>query len=256
MFKTIEDAKAISLVKLNDKYFILNIEANKLIKEIKPGQFLELAISNTPEVFLRRPFSIHDVNEKENIIKLLIQIVGKGTHSLSKIKAGEFVNIIYPLGKGFSYEHIKQNALLVGGGCGIAPLLFLAKKLHERKIDVDIIIGVRSSTDIIEIEEYKKYGNVYITTEDGSVGTKGFVTQHEIFSNLKKYEQIYSCGPEAMMKAVSKRAKESNVICEVSLENTMACGIGACLCCITPTINGNLCVCTEGPVFNSNDLLW
>jgi dihydroorotate dehydrogenase electron transfer subunit len=107
------------------------------------------------------------------------------------------------------------------------------------------------------VDEYAKYGNLYFTTENGSLGEKGFVTQHSVFQNrLENYDKIYACGPDAMMKAIAKEAKKANVFCEVSLENLMACGFGVCLCCIEPTVKGNLCVCTEGPVFNINDLKW
>ncbi len=256
MPKYIDTAKVISVIKLNNNYFILNLQVNNNVNEIKPGQFLELAVPNTSEVFLRRPFSIHDVDEKNNVIKLLIQVVGKGTRSLLNLRPNDNVNIIYPLGNGFKIEHLKHNALLIGGGCGVAPLLLLAKHLHKKNIKIDILIGVKTTDDLIEIEEYKKYGNIYITTEDGTIGTKGYVIHHEIMQKLSKYELIFTCGPEVMMKAVAKRANENNIPCQVSLENTMACGIGVCLCCVTPTIYGNLCVCTEGPIFNSKDLLW
>jgi len=256
MAKQVIDAKVLANHKLNNKYFVLLIKPKKKLELIQPGQFLQLTVPNAPEVFLRRPISIHDVNYENNTISLLIQIVGKGTQKLSLLDKGNVVNIIYPLGKGYSTIEKGQKALLVGGGCGIAPLLYLAKVLKKEGIDEDIIIGFKSKEDIIEYELYNSIAPTFVTTEDGSMGEKGFVTSHSIFSSLGKYGKIYTCGPEVMMKAVAKRAKEAGVECEVSLENTMACGIGACLCCVTPTVNGHQCVCTEGPVFNSKELLW
>ncbi|MCX7862687.1 MAG: dihydroorotate dehydrogenase electron transfer subunit [Bacteroidales bacterium] len=255
MPKVVEETTIVKKLVLNHRYFILELQTHKPLQHIIAGQFVQILVPNNSTVFLRRPFSIHDITNDEHL-RILIQIVGKATFSLSQLSENQTLNIIYPLGKGFHFNHLKNNALLIGGGCGVAPLLLLARQISKLGIHPDIIIGTKSVTDLIEIDEYKKYGEVYITTEDGSVGTKGYVTQHQIFNNLQKYEQIYACGPEAMMKAVSKKASEHNVPCQVSLENTMACGIGACLCCITPTIKGNLCVCTEGPVFNSNELLW
>lgn len=255
MPKVVSDALVVKKQILNNKYFILELNPFTVADSIEAGQFLQLLIPHTNDVFLRRPFSIHDVTENHHI-RLLVQVVGKGTQALQHVIEGEVLNIIYPLGNGFSFSHLQNKALLVGGGCGVAPLLLLARKINKMGIVPDIIIGTKSKADLIEIEEYQKLGNVFITTEDGSEGTKGYVTHHAIFERLEFYEQIYACGPEVMMKAVAKRAKEKSVPCQVSLENTMACGIGACLCCITPSVNGNVCVCTEGPVFNSTELLW
>jgi len=161
------------------------------------------------------------------------------------------------LGKGFTYPHKNDKILLIGGGSGVAPMLFLAKESGLNKDNVSLLLGARKKDDHINVEEYKRYGNLYFTTEDGTMGEQGFVTQHTVFqNNLKSFDKIYACGPDAMMKAVAREAKKSNVFCEVSLENLMACGFGVCLCCIEPTVKGNLCVCTEGPVFNINDLKW
>lgn len=256
MAKQVVDAEIIQTKFLNNKYFTLDIKPYEKLEKIQAGQFLQLTVPNGNEVFLRRPISIHDVDYDANIITLLIQIVGKGTKKLSLLSQGDLVNIIYPLGKGYSIINKSQKALLIGGGCGIAPLLYLAKELKKEGIYQDIIIGFKSKNEVIEYELYKALAHTFVTTEDGSMGEKGFVTSHSLFSSLNKYDKIYTCGPEVMMKAVAKRAKEAGVECEVSLENTMACGIGACLCCVTPTVHGHQCVCTEGPVFNSKELLW
>jgi len=212
------------------------------------------------------------VDFSHNFIKFFIQKVGKGTEQLSKFKSGDTVDVIFPLGNGFTVHgerqtangNVPQNpplalrpspfALLVGGGCGIAPLLYLAKILNQNGTQPTILIGGRSKKNIFRVEEYVKYGNVLLITEDGSLSEKGLITQHSIF-NQQKFDQIYCCGPEAMMKAVGKLAIEKNIPCQISLENTMACGIGACLCCVAKTVDGHVCVCTEGPVFDVTKLI-
>jgi dihydroorotate dehydrogenase electron transfer subunit len=144
--------------------------------------------------------------------------------------------------------------LLVGGGVGIAPLLYLGSKLKEKGINCHFLLGGRSKDNLLQLELFSEYGKVYTTTEDGTHGEKGFVTNHSVLST--KFDFIYTCGPTPMMKAVANFAKQNNIECEVSLENTMACGFGACLCCVTDSIDGHVCVCTEGPVFNISKLKW
>jgi len=256
MKKYIHDLEIVNNKRLSESYYLLELSYNHPLPEILPGQFAEVAISGTDTVFLRRPLSIHDVNYKKNSLSLLVQIVGKGTKHLANISIGQTINVIYPLGKGFQLIKPKEKAFLIGGGCGIAPLLYLARHLKAIGIEVSTLIGVKSNEYLIEIENYKQFGKVFITTEDGSEGTKGFVINHPVFNSLNSYKKIYTCGPEVMMKAIAKRALEAGVECEVSLENTMACGIGACLCCVTETKEGNKCVCTEGPVFNIKELVW
>ena len=255
MAKRIEDLKVIRNKRLNDDFFIIELSGNGKIPEFKPGQFVQVRVDGSPETFLRRPISIHDVDYEGNTFKLLIQIAGKGTKALSRLESGDILNLIYPLGNSFSLPPVDERVLLVGGGCGIAPLLFLGKYLKSNGNIPDILLGFRNSGRIIEFEEYQKIGNVFVTTEDGSMGEKGYVTSHSAFLK-NKYDRIYCCGPDSMMKAIASYCKIKNLICEVSLENLMACGIGVCLCCIVDTVNGNLCTCTDGPVFNVNDLKW
>jgi dihydroorotate dehydrogenase electron transfer subunit len=255
MAKRIEDLKVIENKRLNNDFFILKLSGESKIPEFKPGQFVQVRVDGSSETFLRRPISIHDVDYGTNTFKLLIQIAGKGTEKLSKLVKGDTLNLIYPLGNSFSLPYTNENVLLVGGGCGIAPLLFLGKYLVANGIKPDILLGFRSSERIIEFEEYLKVGKVYLTTEDGSMGEKGYVSTHSIFST-NTYNRIYCCGPDKMMRAMADYSKSRDITCEVSLENLMACGIGVCLCCIVGTVKGNLCTCTEGPIFNVNDLKW
>jgi dihydroorotate dehydrogenase electron transfer subunit len=183
------------------------------------------------------------------------------------MQVGETLNIVYPLGNGFtlpekavmsSEERAEtphhQRIILIGGGAGTAPLLYLGKQLHDLGYQPTFLLGGRTINHLLQLAEFEKYGEVHTTTEDGSHGEKGFVTNHSVLTS--KYSQIYVCGPKPMMVAVAKYAKQHDIPCEVSLENKMACGIGACLCCVEKTTFGNSCVCTAGPVFNINHLTW
>ena len=148
-----------------------------------------------------------------------------------------------------------HKALLVGGGVGVAPLLYLGAQMKEQGVEPTFLLGARTANDLLMLDEFKKYGRVCVTTEDGSEGEKGFVTNHSLLQQ-EHFDMIYTCGPTPMMKAVARYAKEKGIACEASLENLMACGLGACLCCVEKTTEGNLCVCKDGPVFNINRLLW
>jgi len=255
MAKFIDDLKVIENKRLNNDFFVLELSGNNKIPAFKPGQFAQVKVDDSPGTFLRRPISIHDVDYEKNSFKILIQIVGTGTEKLSHLKNGDNLNLIYPLGNSFSIPGPNEKVLIVGGGCGIAPLLFLGKYFKENGCIPDILLGFRNSARIIEFEEYREIGEVFVTTEDGSMGEKGYVTRHSVLSE-RKYDRICCCGPEVMMKAMAAYSKKHNIICEVSLENLMACGIGACLCCVVDTVKGNLCTCIDGPIFNINDLKW
>lgn len=255
MAKRIDFLEIIENKSVNSDIFILKLLSASELPEMKPGQFVQVKIDGSPETFLRRPFSVHDVDYRQKILKLLVQIAGKGTERLSLVKKGDKLNIIYPLGNSFTPPEAGKKSLLIGGGCGIAPLLFLGKYLKSNNYMLDTLLGFRNSTRVIEFEEYRKLGSVFLSTEDGSGGEKGFVTDHSIL-NSAKYDKVFCCGPELMMKAVASWCRNRQVQCEVSLEHLMGCGIGACLCCVVDTVKGNLCSCIDGPVFNINDLKW
>lgn len=254
--KKITDFKVIENKQLNQDTFVLQLQSNEKLEQILPGQFVECRIDNNPNVMLRRPLSIHNVDTDKNIIELFIKIVGNGTKELQKSKYGDTLNVIYPLGNSFSI-HKNKKVLLAGGGCGVAPLLYLARELKENNCEVDILMGAKTKADILEIERYEALGRVDGTTEDGSYGKKGMIISHDwLQDSIKKYDYIYTCGPNIMMKHIAAIAEKNNIPCEVSLENTMACGIGACLCCVTNTTDGHKCVCTDGPVFDSKTIKW
>lgn len=234
----------------------LLLQSDEPLEEIKAGQFVQVRVDDAQHTYLRRPISIHDVDYKNRTITLLVQRIGEGSNKIADTELNDTLNIIYPLGNGFTIPEDKnQKAILVGGGIGIAPLYYLGKMLKEKGIEPQFLLGGRSMSDLIMLEDFEAVGKVYITTNDGSLGEEGFVTQHSIWKE-KKFDMIYTCGPKPMMMALTKMARENNIDCEVSLENLMACGLGACLCCVENTIEGHVCVCKEGPVININKLLW
>ena len=254
--KVVRDLKVVQTIHLNRRHFILELLAPDKLPLILPGQFSQALVTGSPSTFLRRPFSIHSVDYGRNTLRLLVQIKGEGTRHLSLLKAGDTLNLIYPLGNSFSLPATK-DVLLVGGGCGVAPLLFLAQFLNQNNIHPTILLGFRTSEEVSEIEEYSKYGKVLVTTDDGTAGEKGLVVDHPVLQRESiPFKKIFCCGPDAMMKAIARMAWMHKTDCEVSLENTMACGFGVCLCCVTPTDKGNERVCVEGPVFNIKRLPW
>lgn len=254
--KVIRDLKVVRYEQLNSRHFLLDLYSEEELPVILPGQFVQVLVENSPSTFLRRPFSIHQVDTGKKILRLLIQIKGEGTRHLGKLREGDFLNLIFPLGNSFSIPTVRE-VLLIGGGCGVAPLLFLAQFLHQSGIRPAILVGFRTREEVSELEEYGRYGEVFVTTDDGTFGEKGLVVDHSILQKEKlPFKKIYCCGPDAMMKAVSGIADMHGIDCEVSLENMMACGFGVCLCCVTPTDKGNERVCMEGPVFNTKRLKW
>ncbi len=256
MKKYISDLRVNENIRLHPNYYLLKLTQEDELPEMFPGQFVEMKVEGSPTTFLRRPISINYVDREKNELWLLIQIAGEGTKKMSTLKIGDTVNLIYPLGNSFSLpEDQTKKVLLIGGGVGTAPMLFWGSYLKSQGYKPVFLIGARSAGDLLQLENFATFGDVYTTTEDGSAGEKGYVTQHSI---LKKgdFSRIYTCGPKPMMVAVASYAKSSGIPCEVSLENTMACGIGACLCCIENTSEGNVCVCKDGPVFNIEKLTW
>ena len=255
--KYILDLEVTSVQHPSPRYLLLTATLpGAQLPEMLPGQFAQLRIDDSKETFLRRPISIHMVDREKNEISFLVQMVGAGTRSLSSKKPGDVLNAVLPLGNGFTMpQSADEKVLLVGGGVGIAPLLYMGKEMQRKGIKPTFLLGARSKADLLRLDEYRDAGDVYLTTEDGSEGEKGFVTQHSILSS-EKFTSIAVCGPKPMMMAVARYASANNIPCEVSLENMMACGLGACLCCVEDTTEGHVCVCKEGPVFPIEKLKW
>lgn len=255
MKKVITDLILKEVERLNANCVMLKMRSETPMPVVRPGQFAELRIDDTPGVMLRRPISIHGFDADKNEMDFLVQLVGKGTRWLGNLHPGDIVNTLFPLGNGFTMPTDKNaKLLLVGGGVGCAPLYHLATELKKGGYDFTILIGARSADDLYRRKAYEALGRVEYTTEDGSLGEKGYVTNHSLLN--EKFTQIYTCGPKPMMLAVAAYARKNSIPCEVSLENKMACGLGACLCCVEDTKEGHKCVCTDGPVFSIDELKW
>lgn len=241
---------------LNAKYTLLKTTYNTPLPIPLPGQFVEVRIDNTPQVMLRRPISINFFDVSNNELWLLVAAIGPGTQWLASRQKGDTINCMLPLGNTFTPPVSNQErCLLVGGGVGVAPMLMMGKAIYDLGGKPVFLLGARTANDLLELEMFRKYGEVFLTTEDGSAGEKGYVTQHSVLRQ-ENFDRIYTCGPKPMMVAVAQYAQKASTPCEASLENLMACGIGACLCCVEKTTRGNICVCKEGPVMNTQELLW
>lgn len=216
-----------------------------------PGQFVEFGIA-TPGVLLNRPYSIFGADESH--LYLLVKTVGKGSQALASSTPGTRATAIGPLGRGFSTS--AERPLLVGGGVGIAPIVFLAREYARKGVRPTVIIGLRTLPDPFFYECFVDVADLAICTDDGTAGFHGLVTDCPAFSP-GEFDIVQTCGPTPMMKAVGQRASQAGVECQVSLENKMACGLGACLCCVQDMADGQRhCVCTDGPVFNFNEVKW
>lgn len=223
-----------------------------VLPPVVPGQFVEVRVE-VPGVLLRRPISVCNVSGNE--LWLLVRRAGKATSELCDMGEGAVFNVILALGNGFSMPERGKRVLLVGGGVGIAPMLYYSRKLSENGVDVSALIASKTRDELMLVDDLKKAGQVYVATDDGSEGHKGFAATHPIL--CEKWDLVACCGPLMMMKSVASVCREQGNRCEVSLENLMACGLGACLCCVESTVDkGNVCVCKEGPVFDVNVLKW
>ena len=259
---------------LHARYVFLKLTYERPLPPMCPGQFVEVRVDGSPTTFLRRPISINFVDYERNELWLLVATVGDGTRQLARLKAGDKLNCMFPLGHGFaSYSDIAPvkpegatRFLLVGGGVGVAPLLYQGAMLAQPGNDADVsfLLGARTASDLLLLGEFEKYGRVLVTTEDGSAGERGFVTDHSVLKG-ESFDMVQCCGPTPMMKAVVRYAWQVGVECQVSLENMMACGLGACLCCVEKILQReadgseavhNVCVCKDGPVFSKEQVTW
>lgn len=212
-----------------------------------PGQFINIELDG---FYLRRPISICEYDEKS--IKIIYKVVGEGTDTLSKYDAGKKLDVLTGLGNGYDTTLCQNNALLIGGGVGTPPMYMLCKKLINEGKKVYVVLGFNSKEDVFYEEEFKKLGaNVYVTTVDGSYGVKGFVT--DVIKDLNDYTYFYACGPEPMLRAVYDVTTTSG---ELSFEERMGCGFGACMGCSCKTKYGNKRICVDGPVLKKEEIIW
>lgn len=256
MKKYVLDLTVSAVERINEKYVLIRLADDKPLPDMLPGQFVEVRVDNSPTTFLRRPISISFVDRSRNEIWLLVAAIGDGTRAMASLAVGSRLNCLLPLGNGFTMpSSASERVLLVGGGVGVAPLLYMGAEMRRCGCEPTFLLGARRSADLLLLDHFRRYGRVFVTTEDGSAGERGFVTNHSVLQS-EHFDRIQTCGPKPMMVAVARYAAAAGIDCEASLENMMACGVGACLCCVEKTTEGNLCVCKEGPVFNINKLLW
>ncbi|MFH1904995.1 MAG: dihydroorotate dehydrogenase electron transfer subunit [bacterium] len=258
--------------KVSSHCYKMTFESKEIACRVKPGQFLHIKCSDTYDPLLRRPISVHSI--ENNIIGILYKVIGRGTGLLSKKTSGEPIDVIGPLGNGFDYQLISncQLPILVGGGIGIAPLYFLAQRLVERGSNITVLIGASNKCNIFCIDELKKLGcKVKVSTDDGSAGISGTVVdllKKELVPLNSKFKiqnskfKIFTCGPVPMLKQVNQLVCKYNVSSQVSLERQMACGIGACMGCTIKIQNSKFKiqnykqVCKDGPVFDIKEIAW
>ena len=213
---------------------------------LRPGQFINIKLDG---FFLRRPISVCDATQDE--ITIIYKIVGGGTEYMSKMRAGEKLDVLSGLGNGYDTSLSGLAPLLLGGGVGVPPLYMLAKRLISEGKKVGVILGFNTASEIFYEKEFIKLGaEVYVTTADGSYGIKGFVT--DAMKNME-YSYFYTCGPEPMLKAVCSRSNTSG---QLSFEERMGCGFGACMGCSCKTLTGNKRICKEGPVMKKEEIIW
>ena len=257
------DAKIISNKKISEKYFLVTFLGDKIARKSLPGQFVMVKVDNE-KTFLRRPFSICSTGEKT--FSILFKVVGIGTEILSKRKVGGTLNIIGPLGNGYHFPLSTSHfPIFVAGGTGIASLLFLASKIKSPQKPI-ALLGFKTKSEILFETEFKKLGcEVIVSTEDGSYGKKGFIT--DIFkkfllsTSYSLLPAVYACGPKPMLKKIAEISKKHKLKCYVSLEEKMACGIGACMGCVVRTqMNADEFeykkVCKDGTVFDAKEIIW
>lgn len=244
---------------IGDGIFSMWIQTENIGKEAKPGQFVSL-YSKDGSKLLPRPISLCEIDRENSRLRLVYRVTGAktGTEEFSRLKAGDTIPVIGPLGNGFPVEKAEgKRAFLMGGGIGVPPILELAKQMQcEKK---QIVVGYRNAQTFLK-EEFEAAAELYISTEDGSVGTKGNVMD-AIREQKLKADIIYACGPTPMLRAIKQYAEENGIECYISLEERMACGIGACLACVCKSKEkdahsnvNNKRICKDGPVFLSTEV--
>lgn len=249
MTKYIEETKVIGQWVLNVVTRELDLIAPQIAAEAVPGQFVNVQVSRRTAPLLRRPLGIAGVNRKRGVVRLVYRFVGEATNILGDVCSGDMLSVVGPLGHGFDLN--AEYPLLVGGGTGLAPLLFLAETFVKKGVRPDVLMGGRTADDLFWKDMYVDLvERMGLTTDDGSLATKGTVmAELPLMLRRLHYDCVYVCGPVPMMKAVSAAVLEKGIKCQVSLEKYMACGLGACLSCSFQGKDKRLKVCQDGPVF-------
>ena len=255
-----QKAEIVNTEKVTDDIYRFTVRAPDIAADSKPGQFVMVRAGEGLDPLLRRPFSIHQVADGR-LVQILIKVIGKGTQAITSLQLGQNMDVLGPLGRGFVHNTMQEH-YLVGGGIGVAPLLFLAKQLLKKNESsaIKVLLGARTKAEISTLaDDFANMGlGVQTTTEDGSLGKQGLVT--DLMAPLYKENpvMVYACGPYPMLRAVAGVSRDRGWACQVSLETIMACGLGACLGCavLRADMNGYVHVCKDGPVFDADDVAW
>ena len=254
-----ETVTVVSQKQIGTGIYDLTIQTKEIAAAAKAGQFVS-AYSNDASKLLPRPISLCGIDRKAGTLRLVYRVTGEhtGTEEFSRLQAGDTMKIMGPLGNGFTVEK-GRKAFLIGGGIGVPPMLQLAKEMKDAGENFQIVMGYRDAGTFL-LDEFKEQGESFVATEDGSVGTKGNVLD-AIRENHLDADVIYACGPTPMLRALKAYAEEQNMTCYVSMEERMACGIGACLACVCNSTEKdahsnvkNKRICKEGPVFNAKEV--
>jgi dihydroorotate dehydrogenase electron transfer subunit len=265
-------SSVVSKEKLSEKIFKLTLSSSHIPQRAKPGNFVHVKVGPNFYPLLRRAFSVHGVDKRKRSFDVLLKVVGKGTKILSEKSPGDMLDFLGPMGRGFSLPQKEETVMLVAGGMGIAPLWFLFTNL-TKKVDKEklmFFLGAKTQKELLYCEKLKDLGtNLIVTTDDGSFGSKGLVTEvflkeikrfalahHKRRKNKSRKLMVYSCGPPEMLKKMSEISKEYDLSCQISLEGSMACGVGACWGCAVKLVKGGYKrVCIDGPVFDAREVV-
>lgn len=244
---------------VGEGYYRMALRSHRIVKEARPGQFVHIRVRDEAYPLLRRPISIHSLDDNETF-SLLFEVKGEGTDVLSRTRPGHSLDVIGPLGAGFMYADGIKRLILVGGGIGIAPLLFAAQTGIRRKLEVIVLIGAKTRDYLLCVADFKNLGcEIETITDDGSSGLEGYVTdlvEEAIVGHGKGPATVMACGPRPMLRRTAVAAGLYDVSCQVSLEEAFACGVGSCLGCTVMTTDGYKRVCADGPVFSAEDVVW
>ena len=254
--------EVVSNTHLKANFYRLTIKTPAYFSKAQPGQFIHIKVGDDFSPLLRRPFSISNVTSFG--VDIVYRIVGKGTRFLSELREGEYLDVLGPLGRGFSISREAKIHILVGGGVGVAPLIFLARKIKEEtegKVSILVFLGFKRKEEIICQNQFTGDNlSLHIACEDGSYGYRGLVSQavEDYLINFTSLSgiSIYACGPVEMLRAVARLSFNYAISSQVLMEEIIGCGLGACRGCVVRGVAGYLRVCKEGPVFNIRDIAW
>jgi len=255
-----QDVEVVQNVRISMDHYHMTLRDDRRVSEAAtPGQFVNLSIPRREDLLLRRPFSVAVTRPKQSVLEIVYHVVGKGTRAMANLNPGERVDLMGPFGKGFTIPE-GENCLLLGGGCGVAPLWGLAENLHRKGNRLVALLGFQSADRVFGEAAFRNCGaEVLVTTDDGSYGLKGFASAHLEKVLERRLDRVYVCGPVPMLKAVFPTIRKAHVKGEVSLEERMGCGYGACLSCVVDIVKGGVFekqrACTEGPVFDIDEVV-